>query len=608
MRASTLSNQTGPSISRFDLTPLLPFLRPYRRAGLAAIIVLVLAAVLTLALPVAVGRVIDEGFTVAGTSSIDQHFVTLFALAALLALFGAGRFYLVSWLGERVVADVRSAVYRHVMTLGPAFFDERRTGEVLSRITTDTTLVQSIAGVNLSISLRSALTLVGALVMLGVTSARLTGVILVLIPLVLIPLIVYGRQVRHLSRTTQDRVADTSAIAAETINAVETVQAYGLESMQSERFNGAVNNAFSAAVQRVRARAFLTAGAILILFGAVVFVLWLGARDVIAGDMTPGQLGQFLLYAVMVAGSAASLSEMWGEIQRATGALERIAELLAAKADIVAPAVPTPLPSTITGAIQLEDVSFAYPTRADSPALKQLNLTVNPGEVLALVGPSGAGKSTVLKLLMRFFDVDTGTIRFDGIDVRELDPSTLREQMALVPQDCVLFAESALENIRYGRPGASDDEVRQAAVAAGADEFITALPDGYTTALGERGARLSGGQRQRVAIARALLRDAPVLLLDEATSALDARSEQLIRSALGRLMHGRTTVVVAHRLSTVKDAHRIAVIDGGQVVELGSHAELMAADGLYAHLANIQLHSDRDEGARVENQEPSSTH
>lgn len=590
MRSVLASSRTP----QFNLTPLLPFLRPYALAGGVAILVLVVAAAVGLALPVAIGSVIDEGFTATRAAALDRHFLVLLALAVLLAVFGALRYYLVSWLGERVVADVRSAVYSHILTLGPAFFDQQRTGEVLSRLTTDTTLVQSIAGVNLSITLRSALTLVGALALLAVTSMRLTLIILVLIPLILIPLILYGRRVRKLSRDTQDRVADTSAVASETINAMETVYAFGLGPAQVGRFDHAVDSAFRAAVERIRARAMLTMGAILILFGAVVFVLWLGARDVIEGTMSPGQLGQFLLYAVMTAGSAASLSEMWGEIQRATGALERIGELLAERPDIVAPDPPRPLPAPVRGVLEFDAVRFAYPTRRETPALDGLNLTVNAGETLALVGPSGAGKSTLIRLLMRFHDPDEGTVRLDGIDLRELDPDALRMQMALVPQECVLFAESVLDNIRYGRPGADDEAVRQAAVAAGAAEFIDALPDGYATTLGERGARLSGGQRQRVAIARALLRDPPVLLLDEATSALDARSERTVRKALAKLMSERTTLVIAHRLSTVRHADRIAVIDAGKLVETGTHDSLMRDGGLYAHLASIQLAQDDD--------------
>jgi ATP-binding cassette, subfamily B, bacterial len=578
--------------SRFNLRPLLPFLMPYRKVAALAVVVLLVAACTTLALPMAVGTVIDEGFVDASVGSVDRHFVLLFGLAAVLALFGAARFFLVSWLGERVVADVRKSVYAHVLTLGPAFFDERRTGEVLSRLTTDTTLVQSIAGVNLSITLRSALTFMGGLAMLTVTSPRLTGIIVVLIPVVLAPLLIYGRRVRRLSRATQDRVADTSAIAGETINAVETVQAYELEAMQSARFDDAVTHAFDAAVERIRARATLTAGAILVLFGAVVFVLWLGARDVIAGAMTPGELGTFLLYAILVAGSAASLSEMWGEIQRAAGALERIVELIESQPDIAPPINPLPLPTPVRGEVHFENVAFHYPTRPEMPALQALDLHVRPGEVLAVVGPSGAGKSTILKLLMRFYDPSEGRVSIDGIDVAQMCPAELRSQLAVVPQDCVLFAESARENIRYGRLDANDDEVSDAAKAAGADEFIAGLPQGYDTQLGERGARLSGGQRQRIAIARALLRDPPLLLLDEATSALDARSERAVRNALQRLMQGRTTIVIAHRLSTVQHADRIVVMDGGHVVESGTHAELMAAGQLYAHLAHIQLEAD----------------
>ena len=561
-----------------------------------ALAVLLIAAAATLALPSAIGTVIDEGFLQSNAQSIDQHFATLFAIAAVLAIFSATRYYLVAWLGERVVADVRASVYAHVLSLSLPFFDERRTGEVLSRLTTDTTLVQSIAGINLSITLRSALTFVGALVMLGVTSPRLTGIIVVLIPLVLVPLMFYGRRVRKLSKATQDRVADTSAVAGESINAIETVQSYGLEAMQTERYSHAVDESFQAAIARIRARAMLMAGAILVLFGAVVFVLWVGARDVIEGVMTPGELGAFLLYALMVAGSAASLSEMWGEIQRAAGALERIVEILEAKPSVTIPVNPKPVPQIVTGTIELDNVHFAYPARASETTLSGLSLRVEPGEVLAIIGPSGAGKSTVLKLLMRFYDPQRGTIKLDGCPLDEMHPHQLRRIYAAVPQECVLFAESALENIRYGRPDANDDEVVAAAKAAGADEFIRNLTDGYKTQLGERGVRLSGGQRQRIAIARALLRDPPILLLDEATSALDAHNERLVRDALRTLMKGRTTIVVAHRLSTVQDADRIAVFDAGRVVELGNHEELMREGKLYAHLARIQLEAQQPKG------------
>jgi ATP-binding cassette subfamily B protein len=480
-------------------------------------------------------------------------------------------------------------VYRHVVTLGPAFFEITRSGEVLSRLTTDTTLVQAIAGVNLSITLRSAVTLVGGLVMLAVTSAQLTAIMVLVIPLVLVPVLVFGRRVRRLTRETQDRIADASGIAGETLPAIHAVQAFTLEAYQARRFAGAVERAFDAAVRRIRARAWLTVLAILIVFGAVVFVLWLGAQAVVEGRMSPGALGQFLLYAVFVAGSAASLSEMWSEIQRAGGAIERIVELLDARPDIRARHPPQALPQPLRGELVFEQVGFAYPTRPGVAALADFSLRVQPGQSVALVGPSGAGKSTVFELALRFRDPDRGRVTLDGVDLRAADVAAVRGAIGLVPQDTVVFADSVLENIRLGRPAASDEEVMAAARGAGVDDFVRHLPEGYATFIGERGTRLSGGQRQRIAIARAMLKDAPVMLLDEATSSLDAESERLVQGALAELMRGRTTLVIAHRLATVLSAQRIVVMEAGRIVAVGTDAELRASCALYARLAALQF-------------------
>jgi ATP-binding cassette subfamily B protein len=562
---------------------------------LLALAVLLIAAAASLSLPVAIRLVIDEGFSRDSASAVDRYFIALFALAAVLAMFSAARFYLVSWLGERVVADVRNAVYRHVITLSPTFFEVTRSGEVLSRLTTDTTLVQSIAGVNLSITLRSAVTLSGGLIMLAVTSPRLTGIILLLIPLVLVPVLVFGRRVRRLTRTTQDRIAEASGIAGETLNAIQTVQAFTLESYQTERFGAAVSSSFKAAIERIRAQAQLTALAILVIFGAVVFVLWLGAQAVIEGSMTPGELGQFLLYAILVSGSAASLSEMWSEIQRAGGAIERIVELLQVTADVKPPPNPLPLPEPARGEVEFAHVHFNYPSRPNEPALADLSFRVQAGETVALVGPSGAGKSTVFQLLLRFYDPGEGRILLDGIDVAAARPEDVRRRVGIVPQETVVFADTVLENIRQGRPDASDAAAKDAARAAGVEAFVGTLPDGYSTFIGERGTRLSGGQRQRIAIARAILKNPPLMLLDEATSSLDAESEQLVQRALDDLMRGRTTIIIAHRLATVLKADRITVMDSGRIIATGTHDDLRESNPLYARLAALQFDTTAEE-------------
>jgi len=473
--------------------------------------------------------------------------------------------------------------------MDPTFFETTRTGEVLSRLTADTTLVQSVSGVSLSIALRTTINLIGGLVMLALTSVQLTMYILLGIPVIIAPMIIVGRRIRRQSRTTQDRVADTSGLADETLNAIQTVQAFTLEPIQSERYSDAVADSFKAAIRRVRTRAFLTALGITLVFGAITVILWAGSRAVLAGSMSGGELAQFLMYSIFVGSSAAGLSEVWGEVQRGAGAMERLSELLIARPAIRAPEKPAELPARVSGRISFRNIEFHYPSRPDSPALEDFSLDIEPGETVAIVGPSGAGKSTSFQMLLRFYDPQSGHIEIDGIDIAQLSPTALRQQIGLVPQETVLFGDSARENIRYGKPGADDYAVEQAAVAAAADEFISALPDGYDTFLGERGTRLSGGQRQRVAIARAILKDPPILLLDEATSSLDAESERLVQMALEGLMKNRTTLVIAHRLATVKKVDRIVVVDGGRIVAVGNHKELMQNSELYAKLAKLQF-------------------
>ena len=576
------------------LRALLPFLRPYRGTLAAALVALLVAAGAMLALPVAARYLIDRGFAASDADTINRYFGWFLLAAGVFGAFAALRFYLMSWLGERVVADIRDAVYRKVVRLDPSFFEVTRSGEVLSRLTTDTTLVQSIAGAGISIALRSSINLVGALVMLALTSPRLMGWIVLLVPAVIVPLIVVGRWVRRLSRDAQDGIADSSGLAGETLNAIQTVQAFTLEALQGERFHRSVESAFAAATRRNRIRALLTALGITLVFGAITLVLWLGAHAVLEGEMSGGELGQFLLYAVFVAGSAAALTEMWGEVQRAAGATERLVELLEAEPAIRPPLDPVALPEPGTGRIEFRDVVFSYPSRPDTRALDGFSLEIAPGETVAFVGPSGAGKSTTFQLLLRFYDPQSGVIRIDGVDLAAARPQDVRCRIGLVPQDTVLFGASARENIRYGRPEATDGEIEAAARAAAADAFLRDLPEGYDTFLGERGTRLSGGQRQRIAIARAILKDPPILLLDEATSALDAESERVVQEALERLMEGRTTIIIAHRLATVLKADRIVVMDRGRIVDSGRHAELIERNPLYARLAELQFGEGSD--------------
>ena len=576
------------------LSGLLPFLRPYGVRVALALLFLVGAAAATLALPLALRSVIDGGLMAAEPGArvmaLREHFVALFGVGVALGVFSALRFYMVSWLGERITADLRNAVYAHVVRQSPEFFETTQTGEVLSRLTTDTTLVQTVVGSSLSMGLRNMVMGVGALAMLVITNPRVMLPVMGMLALIVLPSVYVGRRVRRLSRASQDRVADASAIAAEVLNAIPVVQSYTQQRRESARFEAATERAFDTAVRRTRVRSVLVAFIISATFGALLWGLYQGTQAVLRGDITAGHLGQTVLYVIVLVSSVAVLSEVYGEVLRAAGATERLMELLHARSPVDEPARPVALPAAQGGSsVRFDHVTFHYPSRPAQAALRDFSLDVRPGETVALVGPSGAGKSTVLQLLLRFYDAQQGVVSVDGVPVNAVPLDELRGRIGIVPQDSTVFSASAMDNIRYGRPDAGDDEVFAAARAAFADDFIRALPEGYATHLGERGVRLSGGQRQRISIARVMLKNTPILLLDEATSALDAESERMVQAALEAAMQGRTTVVIAHRLATVLRADRIVVMEGGRILDEGTHAQLVARGGLYARLAAMQF-------------------
>ena len=571
------------------LAQIFPYLLRHRVRVAAALFFLLMAAITTLTLPIAVRRMVDHGFSQNDSQFINQYFTMLVVIAAVLAVASAGRYYFVIWLGERVVSDIRSDVFRHLTTLGADFFDTAKTGELVSRLTADTTQIKSAVGATASMALRNTLLGIGALILMVITAPKLAAIVIGAIPLVVIPIVAFGRAVRRRSRDAQDTLAEATAYASESLGSIRTLQAFANGTLVSNRFAAAVERAFVAANHSIRTRAFLTAFAIFMIFSSVVAVLWFGARDVLTGAMTPGTLGQFLLYSVFAAGALGALSEVWGELSLAAGAAERLTELLAKQPSIIAPQNPLVLPRALKGEIILQDVNFAYPTRPDLTTIRDMNLTIKPGETVAVVGSSGAGKSTLFSLLLRFYDPTSGQIRIDGVPIEQCDPQELRKIMAIVPQDTTIFAASVADNILFGRPDATLEEAKAAAKFANARQFIDDLGEGFDTQLGERGINLSGGQRQRIAVARAILKDAPILLLDEATSALDAESEKFVQDALDKLMVARTTIVIAHRLATILKADRIIVMNQGTIAEIGTHKSLVKKGGIYARLAKLQF-------------------